>query len=122
MSLRPVVFALAVALLGVVDAGCSKSESEPAQDPVSAHDHMPVGSRAAFTLFAHCGVEFTEIDGDTWRTKRRDDGDGNPPAGWPGAIEGTLTRPSENRAVFVSDAIPVVLVFRPAPNTMYICA
>lgn len=82
---------------------------------------MPVGTRAHFTVFAHCGVQFTTIDGETWRTKLRDDGQGNPPDGWPQQIAGTLSRPSEDRAVFTSDAIPVTLVFRPAPDAKYAC-
>lgn len=61
------------------------------------------------------------INGDSWRTRRRDDGDFGAPDGWPEDIRGTLTRQSETRAVFVSDEIPEVLVFRPAPNALYIC-
>lgn len=120
MSMRPRValFTLGLALLL---AGCSASESEPSHVQASARDSMPVGSRAAFAVYSHCGVEFARIDGETWRTRLRDDGNGNAPHGWPGLIRGTLTRPSENRAVFVSDAIPEVLVFRPAPKAKYIC-
>jgi hypothetical protein len=112
------MFALGLALLF---AGCSTSESEPSQVQASARDSMPVGSRSAFTVSSHCGVEFARIDGETWRTRLRDDGNGNAPPGWPVRIHGTLTRTSENRAVFVSDAIPEVLVFRPAPKARYIC-
>jgi hypothetical protein len=118
MSPRAALFVLSLALLL---PGCSSSEPNPSQVQVSARDSMRVGSRAAFTVYSHCGVEFVRIDGDTWRTKLRDDGNGNAPPGWPGLIHGTLTRPSENRAVFVSDAIPEVLVFHPAPNARYIC-
>lgn len=120
MSPRAALFAPAL-VLALLSAGCSTSESDSPQVKVSARDSMPVGSRSAFTVSAHCGVEFARIDGETWRTKLRADRNGNPPAGWPGLIHGTLTRPSENRAVFVSDAIPEVLVFKPAPNARYIC-
>jgi len=111
MSQRSAISVLSLALLGVVVTGCSASESDSAKS-ASAHDSMSVGARSAFTVFAHCGVEFTTIDGDTW---------GNPPAGWPDAIRGTLTRQSEDRAVFTSDAIPVTLIFKPAPHAKYSC-
>jgi len=120
MSQRSAISVLSLALLGVVVTGCSASESDSAKS-ASAHDSMSVGARSAFTVFAHCGVEFTTIDGDTWRTRPRDDGQGNPPAGWPDAIRGTLTRQSEDRAVFTSDAIPVTLIFKPAPHAKYSC-
>jgi hypothetical protein len=89
--------------------------------PPSVADTFPVGSTAPFALFAHCGVEFTTIDGTLWRTRVRDDGNHNPPPGWPQNIQGTLRRPAEDRAVFVSDEIPDTLVFRPAPHARYSC-
>jgi hypothetical protein len=89
---------------------------------VSPHESFPVGSRAPFALISHCGVEFDTIDGDTWRTRPRNDGNGNPPRGWPTmSIRGVLTRPTRDRVVFVSDEIPVRLVFRPAPGVDWSC-
>jgi hypothetical protein len=87
----------------------------------SPRDDFPVGAVAEFSVYAHCGVEFAGIDGTLWRTERRDDGDGNPPKGWPVLIEGTLTRPSTDQIVFTSTEIPVTLVFRPAPEAHYLC-
>ncbi|MBF4161154.1 hypothetical protein [Nocardioides acrostichi] len=84
-------------------------------------DEFPVGSTAHFAVYAHCGVEFTRIDGATWRTTRRDDGSGNPPKGWPQSIRGTLRRTASDRAVFTSTEIPVRLVFTPASHAQYFC-
>jgi hypothetical protein len=111
-----------MAVLVLLAVGCSSSDSTSLGDRVSPHESFPVGSSAFFRLNAHCGVEFETIDGSTWRTKPRDDGQGNPPPGWPQTIPGTLTRPSKDRAVFVSDQIPVRVVFRPAPKATYTCA
>lgn len=111
----------AVAALVLLVQGCSASGTAR-DETVSPHDSFPVGSKAFFRLDAHCGVEFETIDGYTWRTTRRDDGEGNPPPGWPQLVPGTLSRPSRNRAVFVSDQIPVRVVFRPAPSATYSCA
>ena len=94
-----------------------------AESSIGPMENFPVGSTAPFRVFAHCGVEFTTIDGITWRTKPRDDGNGNPPEGWPmQVIAGTLTRPTDERAVFRSLEIPVKLVFRPAPDARFSCA
>jgi len=107
--------------------GCSSADS-PSDQPtpllrvVSPDDPFPVGSTGSYILLAHCGVEFAIIDGDTWRTRRRDDGQGNPPAGWPDEVEGRLTRPSDDRAVFESEAIPEVLVFEPTSQPFPGCA
>jgi hypothetical protein len=121
MTQRPAAYAsVGLALLGVFCGGCSTSESDASRTP-SVRESVSGGSRTDFTVFAHCGVEFATIDGETWRTKRRDDGQGNPPDGWPQQITGTLSRPSQDRAVFRSDAIPVQLVFRPAPHVQYVC-
>ena len=84
-------------------------------------DDFPVGSSAPFAVYAHCGVEFTTIDGTTWRTTRRDDGQGNPPKGWPQSIPGTLTRTVDDRAVFTATEMPVEFVFKPASDAQYLC-
>ena len=59
-----------------------------------------------FNLDAHCGVQ----------TKRRDDGNDNPPEGWPQNIEGRLERLDDETAVFTSAQIPIRLVFHPHPT------
>lgn len=120
VSLRLTTLSLGL-MVCLLAGGCSSSDSK-ATEPVSPHDSFPVGSRASFRLISHCGVEFDTIDGYTWRTKPRNDGNGNPPRGWPTlSIQGVLTRPSRNRVVFVSDEIPVTLVFRPAPDVNWSC-
>ena len=114
-------------------SACTSSDKSPGSDgpraaqssaggPRAPMDDFPVGSSAPFAVYAHCGVEFAIIDGTTWRTARRDDGQGNPPKGWPQSIRGTLTRPADDRAVFTSAEIPVRLVFQPAPDAAYTCA
>ena len=109
---------VAVGMLGV---GCASSDSGGPEVQAAPRDSFPVGSRAAFSVDAHCGVEWAVIDGDTWHTRLRDDGNLNPPRGWPQLIDGVLSRPSTNRAVFVSDQIPVRLVFKPAPDAIWSC-
>ena len=78
-------------------------------------------SLPAFTVDAHCGVQYINIEGVLWETKRRDDGNGNPPKGWPQAIKGRLDRVDKDTAVFTSEKIPERLVFRPAPDATYLC-
>jgi hypothetical protein len=75
-----------------------------------------------FKLDAHCGVQYASIDGETWETERRDDGNGNPPEGWPQNIEGHLERLDDKTAVFTSAQIPIQLVFHPAPDAVWTCA
>jgi hypothetical protein len=116
------VRAVAICAFALTAPGCGAAHdgrTDTAQ--VLPRDSFPEGSRASFTVDAHCGVEYTVIDGYTWRTRLRDDGNSNPPRGWPQRIEGVLTRPSHNRAVFVSTQIPVTLVFKPAPDAVWSC-
>jgi hypothetical protein len=80
-----------------------------------------VGARTRYIVDAHCGVQFAKIDGYNWKTRLRDDGNGNPPAGWPQRVEGVLSRVSKDKAVFTSDEIPQILVFHPAPDEQYTC-
>lgn len=115
------VLAAAVAACAVLSGGCSSTDSAPTRARAAPRDAFPVGSRAAFRVNAHCGVEWAVIDGYSWHTSLRDDGNHNPPRGWPQLIDGVLTRPAENRAVFVSDSIPVRLIFRPAPDAIWSC-
>ena len=58
-------------------------------------------------------MKFATIDSKTWATTPRNDGHGNSPAGSPGRIDGTLTRPSEDVAIFESEQIPDRLTFKP---------
>lgn len=114
--------AVAICGFALTLVGCGSAQdrqTDAAQ--VLPRDSFPEGSRASFTVDAHCGVEFTVIDGYTWRTKLRDDGNLNPPRGWPQLIAGVLTRPSNDRAVFVSAQIPVKLIFKPAPDAVWSC-
>lgn len=115
-------------LAGLLVASCSTSNGSSTGEPsrpavtVAPDDAFPVGSTGTYILWAHCGVQFAVIDGTTWRTRARDDGQGNPPSGWPDAIEGTLNRPSERRVIFKSPSIPEVLVFKPSSRQMPGCA
>lgn len=76
-------------------------------------------SRSISMLIAEC---YASIDGETWETERRDDGNGNPPDGWPQNIEGHLERLDDKTAVFTSAQIPIQLVFHPAPDAVWTCA
>jgi hypothetical protein len=109
---------VALAMLGM---GCASFDSGSPEAKPAPRDSFPVGSHASFRVNAHCGVEWAVIDGYAWHTKLRDDGNLNPPRDWPQLIDGVLTRPSTNRAVFVSDQIPVKLVFKPAPDAVWSC-
>ncbi|WP_310528752.1 hypothetical protein [Nocardioides sp.] len=123
----------AAALIVVLSLSACASSDEPSESdgPKAAvssagsskgpMDDFPVGSSAPFAVYAHCGVEFTTIDGTTWRTAPRDDGQGNAPTGWPERIPGTLTRPADDRAVFTASEMPVEFVFKPAPDAKFHC-
>jgi hypothetical protein len=125
MSMR---LMLATALMFTGGVACSsdgepRSPSETQGQSTSPMGHFPVGATGDFTLYAHCGVQFVTIDGATWRTRLRDDGNGNPPP-WPtDAFQGTITRPRSDRVVYASPSLPMEkLVFRPAPHAHYTCA
>ncbi len=108
-------------------SGCDASpSSEPlvSDSPTTVEDagkDLPVGASAPFSVYAHCGFEFANIDGALWRTRLRDDGHGNPPDGWPVSVDGNIERVSENRAVFAGTNVSVRAVFRPAPHAQYLC-
>lgn len=105
----------------MLGSACTAPESSRADARPAPRDSFPVGSRAPFRVDAHCGVEWAVIDGYSWHTRLRDDGNHNPPRDWPQLIDGVLTRPSTDRAVFVSAQIPVRLVFKPAPDAVWSC-
>lgn len=126
-QIAPILLASVLSLAACTSAGKPSGVDEPKVRESSAAasrgpmDDFPVGSSAPFEVYAHCGVEFTTIDGMLWRTTRRDDGQGNPPKGWPQSIRGTLTRPAVDRAVFEPADIPANLIFEPAPEAEYYC-
>ena len=101
--------------------GDTPETTTSAVESVDAHQSLAVGAEAAFKVYAHCGFEFTEIDGELWKTRLRDDGQGNPPAGWTDVVEGTVERTSQTRAVFIGSSVQVRAVFRPAPGAKYAC-
>jgi hypothetical protein len=121
LGLMLVTVLLCTGAVACTSEGEPRSPSETGARSAPMYD-FPVGATGAFAIYAHCGVEFVQIDGDTWRTRLRDDGNGNAPA-WPQeAFHGTLTRPSANVAVYTSPAMPLKnLVFHPAPDARYIC-
>lgn len=91
-------------------------------ESADAHADLPVGTTGRIRVYAHCGFEFTQIDEESWRTRLRDDGHGNPPAGWPQVVVGTIKRTSEREAMFIGENLRVHAVFRPAPHAKYMCA
>jgi hypothetical protein len=105
-----------IALLSV---GCGGGDGTPGSGKASsAHRSMDVGTKATFSLWTHCGVRFTTIDGVTWQTR---DGQGSNHPEWPEMIDGTLNRDSEDHAVFTSEQPRVKFVYRPAPDATYYC-
>ncbi len=61
---------------------------------------IEVGRTYDYAMYTHCGIDKAKIDGTWWRASPpQDDRDGNPPAGWNGAV-GTLRIVSEDKAVF----------------------
>jgi hypothetical protein len=117
------VCALAVLVLaGCSNEGASPQSPPPTEQVVEPNDPFPVGSSGPYIVEAHCGVKFATIDGKTWATTPRNDGHGNPPAGWPDRIEGTLTRPSEDVAIFETEQIPDRLTFEPTDEKVPGCA
>jgi hypothetical protein len=77
-----------LALLVVVPA-CSNGPE--VDDPTQS---LPVGSHGHLAVDAHCGFEFTVIDGETWRT---------------------------DEAVFEASNVDLRAVFTPAPDATYTC-
>ena len=106
-----------------IDAGGPVNVTAPDMGAsADAHVDLPVGATGRIRVDAHCGFEFTQIDGKLWRTRLRDDGQGNPPAGWPQVVVGTINRTSEREAMFIGENARVRAEFRPAPHAEYMCA
>ena len=130
MLLRPLIASVLLVCL----SGCTSDDGRrsvsadthgtdtPVVESADAHEHLAVGAKAALRVYAHCGFEFTQIDGELWKTRLRDDGQGNPPAGWTDVVEGTVERISETRAIFIGSSVQIRAVFRPAPGAKYACA
>ncbi len=84
-------------------------------------ESLPVGSHGHLTVNAHCGFEFTYIDGELWKTRLVSDGQGNPPLDWPQVVEGTVERTAEDEAVFDASNVDYRAVFTPAADARYTC-
>lgn len=103
-------------------ASVSHGAATPSVESADAHEDLPVGAESPLNVYAHCGFKFTRIDGVLWQTRLRGDGQGNPPAGWPNVVQGTVARVSKTRAIFRGTSVRVRATFRPAPNAKYACA
>jgi len=120
--------AVVLCLSGCREASDPGSTGGPSTDSTSLSStqrvmkSLDVGATAEYDLYAHCGVQFTKIDGLTWRTRLRDDGNGNPPPGWPQVIHGKVERVAADTVIFSSDEIPDRITFHPAPDATYTCA
>jgi hypothetical protein len=67
----------AIALAGLAAIGCGSQMASHASSVVAPATGRP------YTLYTHCGIEWTKIDGTFWHaTRRLSDGNGNPPPGW----------------------------------------
>ena len=85
---------------------------------------LPVKDSFDLSLGIHCGIRFAEVHGETWATRYRDDGNGNPPKAWstPGSTSlGRMYLLSSRLAVFVSSGHPP-LYFRPFHGVVPGCA
>jgi hypothetical protein len=110
---------LSLLIVAVAVSGCWSAPDGPSNE---ASIKLDVGSTAPLLVGSHCGVQYTRIDGETWRTALRDDSGGNAPDGWPIQISGEATRTDARTVVFTSDDIPEALTFHLAPNARYMCA
>jgi hypothetical protein len=106
--------ALLAAAVALALVGCSDSEGKK-QSP---HQSLDVGARVPFSIWTHCGVRYTSIDGVMWQTR---DGQVNPRPEYPEYIEGTIARVTEQRAVFTGRTIPIRLIYHPAPDAQIHC-
>ena len=79
---------------------------------------MDVGATAPFSVWTHCGVRYTTIDGIYWETR---DGQINPRPEYPEWIRGTLNRTSQDSAIFTGTTIPITLTYHPAPDAKFYC-
>ena len=108
-----------VILVATLLTSCTTTGSNLADGPAAADlaDEAPYGSGAVvgrdydYVLLAHCGVQWTRIDGVWWETDLLDDGSGNPPEGWGNPYDaGVLTLLGENTAEY-SGGPGVTIVF-----------
>ncbi len=109
--LAPVLIALAT-LLSV--AACTDDEAVgsgevvdgPSQAAIDDEPPYGVGARVGetyeYTLYTHCGIEWTRIDGVWWRASTPlSDGNANPPSGWGNPYdEGEMEIVDESTATF----------------------
>lgn len=100
---------LALPTVAESSAAATTTPTTRASPPASG-----TGTTFAHTIWTHCGIEWTQIGGDWWRTVPLDDGHGNPPPGWDRfRQEGTMTITAPDGAVFV-DTEGRSLLFWPA--------
>ena len=108
--------AMVALLLTVGVAGCSAEGRPVGGGPVSVPEQprIGVGETVDFSMYTHCGVESTPINGRVWNAVdplyASPDRLG-PPDGWGDPYQdGKLTLESPERAVFVALGERVVLV------------
>ncbi len=107
LTQRALHAAVVAAALLATGCGGSASPQQSGEEP----------SSRPFSVYTHCGVENTRIDGRWWHAKPPlyDEKGGGPPAGWGDPYqEGTLTVESADRAFF--EALGQRVVFVPAPD------
>lgn len=99
-----------VLIAAMLSTGCGY---EASTEPASTGEP----SSAPFTVYTHCGIESTRINGHWWHATPplyNQDGSG-PPVGWGDPYqEGALTMESADRAVF--DALGQRIIFVPSPD------
>lgn len=83
----PVLTALAILLAVAACGGGGDVSDGPDQADIDGDPPygagVEVGGTYGYTLYTHCGIEWTRIDGVWWRASTPlNDGNGNPPSGW----------------------------------------
>lgn len=87
MRRRPALTALTILLMAAACGGGDGVVDGPAQTDIDGEAPYGVGVEVGetydYTLYTHCGIEWTPIDGVWWQASAPlNDGSGNPPSGW----------------------------------------
>jgi len=98
---------LFAALTGCGAAETVESVAPTSMTPQGSSNEVNVVDSFAYTLYTHCGIRFARFDRQTWATKPRSDGSGNPPPGWDNPSQaGTMYLLANGRAGFRTPGLP----------------
>ena len=109
MNRRPLaLIAIAALISGSACAGDDRDDAVDGPAQADIDNESPygpgaeVGESYEYTLYTHCGIEWTRIDGVWWEaTSPLSDGNANPPPGWGNPYdEGEMEIVDASTAVF----------------------